>query len=167
MVSRIEIALIIGILFFSTRGIVTAISSITPDQNATHKVLEMERAQLYEVNETTIQSIIITSQMLKYTDKTLFKDFRLYTPALTLISKSAVERNATIILDSNATVLKANGTRYHTAYARYNRHTTILELTGTFGIRDRQGEINGTTMQYNSRRQEIKGTAIRAKYEME
>ena len=167
MVSRIEWLLIAAILFFATRGIVTEISQAESNTTAQHKELALLNAQLHEVNQTAIQSIISTSRMVKYPDRTVFEEFRLHTPALTLISHKATERNDTITLEHNASILKADGTRYHATDARYHKDTAILELFETFGITDRRGEINGSTMQYNTHQQQIEGTTIRAKYEME
>ena len=167
MVSRIEWLLIAAILFFATRGIVTEISQAESNTTAQHKELALLTAQLHEVNQTAIQSIISTSRMVKYPDRTVFEEFRLHTPALTLISHKATERNDTITLEHNASILKADGTRYHATDARYHKDTAILELSETFGITDRRGEINGSTMQYNTHQQQIEGTTIRAKYEME
>ncbi len=167
MVSRVEIGLITAILFFASRGIVTESTSPEFHSSMVHKQLELFEAQLQEVNETAIQSIISTARMVKYPDRTVFEEFRLHTPELTLISHRAVERNDTILLEHNATVLKADGTSYHTADARYHRDTAVLELSGNFGMNDRRGEISGATMQYNTHQQELEGTKIRAKYEME
>jgi hypothetical protein len=167
MVSRVEWLLIAAILFFATRGIVTEISQTESNSTAQQKQLELLNAQLQEVNETAIQSIISASRMVKYPDKTLLEEFRLHTPELTLVSHKATEHNDTITLEHNASILKADGTRYHATDARYHKDTAILELSETFGVTDRRGEINGSTMQYNPHQQEIRGTEVRAKYEME
>jgi len=167
MVSRIEWLLIAAILFFATRGIVMKTSRVESGIVTSRKELELLTAQLHEVNQTAIQSIISASRMVKYPDQTVFENFRLHTPKLTLVSYRATERNDTITLEHNASILKADGTRYHTKDARYHTDTAILELSGTFGVTDRHGEINGSTMQYNAHQQEIEGTVIRAEYEIE
>jgi len=167
MVSRVEGVLIAAILFFAWRDITAPKQHAVPVQPQEDKLMELREATLYEVNQTRRLNTIKTARMIRYREKTLFEDFKLYTPTLILHAAYAQEYNGIITLDRNATIYKADGTRYYTEQARYDRKRSVLELEGGFRLSNMHGEINGSTMHYNSLQNRLEGSRVRANYEIE
>ena len=167
MVSRLESVLIVAIVFFAGKGMLTELSQYTQSKAPKEKELELSALTFKEVNQTTLLHTIIASHMTKYTDKTLYEDFALYTPDLTLRSPHAVAQQKKILLDHNATIIKKDGSRYHAGAVIYDTQNRRLDLTGTFSLANRFGDINGTQMRYDTTQQEIHGESVKAAYEME
>lgn len=168
MVSRLEGVLIVAILFFSGKGILTDLSRDTQQSKVSkEKELELSALTFIEVNQTTLLHTITASHMTKYADKTRYEDFALYTPDFTLLSPHAVAQQRSILLDQNATVLKKDGSRYYAGAVIYDSKNRRLNLTDTFSLANRFGDINGTQMRYDAKRQEIHGESVKASYDLE
>ena len=167
MVSRLEVVLIAAILFFAGKGMLTEITQEREDDPSHKKELEITHLTLNEVNQTTLLHTITASHMTRYADETLYEDFALYTPDLTLRSPHAVAQQKTILLDHNATIIKKDGARYHAGAVIYDTQNRRLNLTDTFSLSNRFGDINGTQMRYDANQQEIQGESVKAAYEME
>jgi len=166
MVSRIELVLGAMILFFATKGIY--VSNIATENSAVsqEKSIELFRLQHDEVNATAIQHRISASHMVKYTDRTVFEDFRLTTETWELLAKEAILKDAVIILDKNATLTKVDGTRFDTEEIRYDRRTRQLSLPEHFSMQDHYGDVKGSALKYHADQGILIGKKIKAQYEI-
>ena len=167
MVSRVEGVLIAALLFFGGRSMLTELSLDMQDTTSREKEMELFSFSLKEVNQTALLHTIGAQHMVKYHKEVIYEDFTLYTPDLTLLSPRAIQKNKTIFLDQNATILKTDGSRYYTDHATYHRESGQLELSGHFAFSDRYGDVKGTEMDYDVRKKEIQAAGIKAVYEIE
>ena len=166
MVSKLEIILGIAILFFATKSIYTVNRQAETVLSEQSKIMVLQQAKLYEVNQTAVQHIISAAKMVQYTDQTYFSDFKLFTPKLILRASNALLREGVVILDENATIIKANGMQFYAKTAQYDKRSKILLLSEDFAIRDRFGDLNGSHMQYDAPKGLLKAGKIHAIYEM-
>ena len=167
MVSRLEGVLIVAIVFFAGRGVLTDLSQDTQSKAPKEKELELFTLSFKEVNQTALLHTITARHMLKYPEKAVYEGFALYTPDLTLLSPYAVAQKRVILLDQNATIIKSNGARYYAGGAVYDMQQRRLELSKAFSFSDRYGDVNGTQMHYDVNEKEITGEGIKAAYEIE
>ncbi len=167
MVSRLEAVLIVAIFLFAGKGVLTEIAQEKNTKISHKKELEVSQLVLNEVNRTALLHTITASHMTRYTDETRYEDFALYTPDLTLLSPHAAAQQKSILLDHNATVIKKDGSRYHAGAVIYDTKNRRLNLTETFSLANRFGDINGTQMRYDAKQQEIHGKGVKAAYELE
>jgi len=167
MVSRIETVLIVAILFFAGKGMLTELSQNRQDTVTKEKELALFSFVFKEVNQTALLHTITAKQMIKYPDETQYEDFALYTPDLTLMSPYAVAEQRDILLEQNATVIKKDGSRYHAGAVIYDRKNRRLNLADTFSLTNRFGDLKGTEMQYDANKKELHGESVKAAYELE
>ena len=166
MVSRLEAVLIVAILFFAGKGVLTEIAHEKSTKVSHEKELEISQLVLNEVNQTALLHTITASRMIKYADETRYENFGLYTPDLRLLSPYAVAKQKKILLNYNATIIKKDGSRYHAGTVIYDTQSRRLNLTETFSMANRFGDINGTQMRYDANQKKIYGEGIRAAYEL-
>ena len=167
MVSRLEWVLIAAILFFASREGIRRVTERAPKATSHYKQLMLERATFREVNQTAIRNIISAARMTQYSDELRFDGFRLHTSHLVLLSDKALQHGDIITLDHHSTIYRNDGTQFYATDALYNKKTATLILPNHFAIHSSHGDINGSSMQYDQQKQSLKGTAVKARYEME
>lgn len=167
MVSRIEVALLAALLFFASRAMVTDLAHTQEDSVTEKKKLELFSLSFREANQTALLHTITADHMIQYPDKTLYKTFALYSPELKFLSSRAIEKKRRIYLENNVTILKIDGSHYTAGAVMYDKQHRRMELSKYFSFSDRHGTVEGTQIQYDGSQKELRGEAIKARYEIE
>ncbi len=167
MVSKIELFLLLCILFFISRSFYTEVIHETPTQIINQKEIELTTAYLREVNQTSVQSLISADKIIKTADALLFESFIFRSPDIAMKSTKASQANRTIKLEENAIIVKPNGTKYHASSSLYDRDSKVLELIGAFRFEDEFGSIEGDNMKYNANDKKVKGDGVKAIYSID
>ncbi len=167
MVSRIELFLIAAILFFAGKGMWSSLSPDSAPRSTQNREMELHHLTFREVNQSMLLHTVTAREMVQYPQETVYTDFTLYTPDLTLRAPQAIQRERVIYLDHNATIIKKDGSRYYAGGVVYHTRNRQLNLTESFSFTNRYGDVNGTRMQYDINQKEMHGDSVKAAYEIE
>jgi len=167
MVSRIELLLLLFILFFATQSFyIESIDNSTKNKTE-QKELELTCVHMREVNQSNLQSLIYADRITKYADKLEFENFKFTSREISIQTNKASQKNRIIKLEQNSTIIKPNGTRYYASDLRYDRDSKVLDLIGEFSLEDEFGSISGSGMKYDANEKNVKGERVRATYSVE
>ncbi|NKQ41511.1 MAG: hypothetical protein HF962_08075 [Sulfurovum sp.] len=167
MVSRLEIALIIGILIFASKDSIMEISKSKPNSTNGQKQIELSSVLLREVNKTALQSQITASNVSRYKTYTTFGEIKLQTDMFVMTAKKARQEGGIITLEQNTTLTQLNGSRYNASKVIYDKNTRLLTVLDTFGYSDYRGTIVGKKLKFDLKNRSTSGGEVEAVYELD
>lgn len=166
MISKIEILLLILILFFASGSVYVRTKTHDVTESKDKKELEFKTASLREANQSVVLNKVTASTMIKRANKIIFTDLRLNSKDLVLTASVATQKDNMITLEKNVTVKKRDGTSYYATDVTYDRKSTILYLDHKFKMQNKLGTLVGESMRYRMNRNNVKANMVKADYKM-
>jgi lipopolysaccharide assembly outer membrane protein LptD (OstA) len=167
MVGRLEIALagLLGLALLLGLSNQQQILQAKSREKKVRKEVELSRAQIREVNATTVVNAFTASRAVMI-DKTWYLDrFHLVNPDIrSLRSVRAIRSEGAILLEGNVTLLRKDGSIYEAGKVRYDQKGKTLRSYGPFLAHRGEDFARGEDFVYEVKPQRTRARKIFAHY---